>query len=197
MLPSTLPLFPLPNVVLFPGVFLPLHIFEARYRAMTEDALAGDRIIGMALLSPDSTRNMRAGRRSIRSGASGSSPMPSACRMAASTSCCRAWNGFVSSMRTSRASTALGSSNASAATSRRHRITATLRALRDRIETCWCRWSTRRRVDRAADDDRRRPHPRARTVPGPGADRKAGAARDATRWSRARKRSPTCLRSRQ
>ena len=52
MLPSTLPLLPLPNVVLFPGVFLPLHIFEARYRAMTEDALAGDRMIGMALLKP-------------------------------------------------------------------------------------------------------------------------------------------------
>ena len=52
MFPSTLPLFPLPNVVLFPGVFLPLHIFEARYRAMTEDALAGDRMIGMALLKP-------------------------------------------------------------------------------------------------------------------------------------------------
>ena len=52
MSPPTLPLFPLPNVVLFPGVFLPLHIFEARYRAMTEDALAGDRMIGMALLKP-------------------------------------------------------------------------------------------------------------------------------------------------
>ena len=52
MLPSPLPLFPLPNVVLFPGVFLPLHIFEPRYRAMTEDALAGDRMIGMALLKP-------------------------------------------------------------------------------------------------------------------------------------------------
>jgi Lon protease-like protein len=52
MLPSTLPLFPLPNVVLFPGVFLPLHIFESRYRAMTEDALSGDRMIGMALLKP-------------------------------------------------------------------------------------------------------------------------------------------------
>ena len=52
MLPSLLPLFPLPNVVLFPGVFLPLHIFEPRYRAMTEDALSGDRMIGMALLKP-------------------------------------------------------------------------------------------------------------------------------------------------
>ena len=52
MLPATIPLFPLPNVVLFPGVFLPLHIFEERYRAMTRDALAGDRIIGMTLLRP-------------------------------------------------------------------------------------------------------------------------------------------------
>ena len=42
MLPPTIPLFPLPNVVLFPGVFLPLHIFEERYRAMTRDALAGE-----------------------------------------------------------------------------------------------------------------------------------------------------------
>jgi len=52
MLPSTLPLFPLSNVVLFPGVFLPLHIFEPRYRAMVADALAGDRLIGMVLLRP-------------------------------------------------------------------------------------------------------------------------------------------------
>ena len=40
MLPPIIPLFPLPNVVLFPGVFLPLHIFEERYRAMTHDALS-------------------------------------------------------------------------------------------------------------------------------------------------------------
>jgi uncharacterized protein len=52
MLPTTIPLFPLPNVVLFPGVFLPLHIFESRYRAMVRDALGGDRIIGMVLLRP-------------------------------------------------------------------------------------------------------------------------------------------------
>ena len=47
-----LPLFPLPNVVLFPNVFLPLHIFEARYREMVADAIAGDRMIGMVLLRP-------------------------------------------------------------------------------------------------------------------------------------------------
>jgi uncharacterized protein len=52
MLPSTLPLFPLPNVVLFPGVYLPLHIFEPRYREMTRHALEGDRMIGMVLLKP-------------------------------------------------------------------------------------------------------------------------------------------------
>src|SRR4029453_16041386 len=48
-LPATIPIFPLPNVVLFPNVFLPLHIFEPRYRAMIKDALASARIIGMGL----------------------------------------------------------------------------------------------------------------------------------------------------
>jgi Lon protease-like protein len=52
MLPPTIPVFPLPDVVLFPNVFLPLHIFEPRYREMVADSLAGDRIIGMALLRP-------------------------------------------------------------------------------------------------------------------------------------------------
>lgn len=50
--PSLVPLFPLPNVVLFPTVFLPLHVFEPRYREMVRDALEGDRIIGMTLLRP-------------------------------------------------------------------------------------------------------------------------------------------------
>ena len=52
MLPFALPIFPLPTVVLFPNVFLPLHIFEPRYRQMVAEALAGDRIIGMVLLRP-------------------------------------------------------------------------------------------------------------------------------------------------
>ena len=47
-----LSLFPLPNVVLFPNVFLPLHIFEPRYREMVADAAASDRMIGMVLLRP-------------------------------------------------------------------------------------------------------------------------------------------------
>ena len=46
------PLFPLPSVVLFPGMFLPLHIFEPRYREMTRDALQGEKLIAMALLKP-------------------------------------------------------------------------------------------------------------------------------------------------
>jgi uncharacterized protein len=52
MLPATIPIFPLPNVVLFPNVFLPLHIFEPRYRQLVTDALAGERMIGMVLLQP-------------------------------------------------------------------------------------------------------------------------------------------------
>jgi Lon protease-like protein len=47
-----LPIFPLPNVVLFPNVFLPLHIFEPRYREMVADAIRNDRMIGMVLLRP-------------------------------------------------------------------------------------------------------------------------------------------------
>src|SRR5262245_6454674 len=47
-----LPIFPLPNVVLFPNFFLPLHIFEPRYREMIADALSADRLIGMVLLRP-------------------------------------------------------------------------------------------------------------------------------------------------
>jgi len=45
-----LPLFPLPSVVLFPGVSLPLHIFEPRYREMVAHALTADHLIGMVLL---------------------------------------------------------------------------------------------------------------------------------------------------
>ena len=51
-LPTEIPLFPLPEVVLFPGVPRPLLIFEPRYREMVADALKGNRIIGMVLLRP-------------------------------------------------------------------------------------------------------------------------------------------------
>jgi Lon protease-like protein len=46
-LPENLPVFPLTGVMLLPGTALPLHIFEPRYRAMVEDALAGDKVFGM------------------------------------------------------------------------------------------------------------------------------------------------------
>jgi uncharacterized protein len=52
-LPNFIPIFPLPNVVLFPEVPLPLHIFEPRYCAMVRDALAGPGLIGMVLLRGD------------------------------------------------------------------------------------------------------------------------------------------------
>jgi Lon protease-like protein len=46
-LPDTLPVFPLGNAVLLPGGALPLNIFEPRYLNMVEDAMQGDRLIGM------------------------------------------------------------------------------------------------------------------------------------------------------
>lgn len=47
------PLFPLPTVCLFPHVMLPLHIFEPRYRQLTEDALKSNGLVAMAVLRPD------------------------------------------------------------------------------------------------------------------------------------------------
>jgi Lon protease-like protein len=49
-LPALVPLFPLPNMVLFPGAVLPLHIFEERYKQMTGDVLRSHRQVAMALL---------------------------------------------------------------------------------------------------------------------------------------------------
>lgn len=45
-------LFPLPNLVMFPHVLQPLHVFEPRYLEMVEEALESDRLIGMAVLAP-------------------------------------------------------------------------------------------------------------------------------------------------
>ncbi len=57
-LPSVVPLFPLPNAVLFPGVPLPLHIFEPRYRELVRDvSRVEDRLIGMVLLRGDWRRD--------------------------------------------------------------------------------------------------------------------------------------------
>ena len=44
---TRLSIFPLPGAILFPGMHLPLHIFEPRYRALVGDAMVRDRRIGM------------------------------------------------------------------------------------------------------------------------------------------------------
>src|SRR5438105_2176036 len=49
-IPGGIPLFPLPNLVFFPLTYLPLHIFESRYRRMVRDAASSHQMIGMVLL---------------------------------------------------------------------------------------------------------------------------------------------------
>jgi len=56
-----LSIFPLPGALLFPGLHLPLHIFEPRYRAMVSDAMARDRRIGMIQPSDDDDGLYRVG----------------------------------------------------------------------------------------------------------------------------------------
>jgi ATP-dependent Lon protease len=51
---SELPLFPL-SIVLFPGVPLPLHIFEPRYRQMLEDIQTGDSLFGLSYFDPSTS----------------------------------------------------------------------------------------------------------------------------------------------
>jgi ATP-dependent Lon protease len=48
---SALPLFPLPQTVLFPGALLPLHVFEPRYRTMVRDALDTHRALAVVLIT--------------------------------------------------------------------------------------------------------------------------------------------------
>ncbi len=47
-----LPVFPLPQAVLFPGVVMPLHLFEPRYRALAEHCINGDKTLALASLQP-------------------------------------------------------------------------------------------------------------------------------------------------
>lgn len=47
-----LPLFPLPNAVLFPGAILPLHFFEPRYRALAEYCVRGPRVMAIGAIQP-------------------------------------------------------------------------------------------------------------------------------------------------
>jgi len=55
--PERLGVFPLPPLVLFPHVHLPLHIFEPRYRTLLEHAMAADRRFVMAVLKPGYEEN--------------------------------------------------------------------------------------------------------------------------------------------
>jgi ATP-dependent Lon protease len=50
---GALPLFPLPQTVLFPEAHLPLHVFEPRYREMVRDALDSHRTIAVVLITDD------------------------------------------------------------------------------------------------------------------------------------------------
>ena len=49
-IPQVIPLFPLPNLVFFPRTYVPLHIFEPRYREMVQATAASHRMVGMVLL---------------------------------------------------------------------------------------------------------------------------------------------------
>jgi uncharacterized protein len=51
--PTVLPVFPLPGALLLPRGQMPLNIFEPRYLAMVDDALRGDRVIGVIQPDPE------------------------------------------------------------------------------------------------------------------------------------------------
>ena len=51
-----LPIFPLPGTVFFPHTLLPLHVFEPRYRQMTEHVLASHQHMAVALVDPRQTQ---------------------------------------------------------------------------------------------------------------------------------------------
>src|SRR5690349_8249574 len=54
---GALPLFPLPQTVLFPGALLPLHVFEPRYRTMVKDCLTTHKAMAIALISETGERD--------------------------------------------------------------------------------------------------------------------------------------------
>jgi ATP-dependent Lon protease len=54
---DVLPIFPLPQTVLFPGALLPLHVFEPRYRAMVKDCLATHKAMAIALICETGERD--------------------------------------------------------------------------------------------------------------------------------------------
>ena len=65
-LPQTLPIFPLTGVVLLPHSALPLNVFEPRYLALVDDALSGNRLIGM--IQPTESEDDCAEAQTVRGG---------------------------------------------------------------------------------------------------------------------------------
>jgi len=51
---ATIAIFPLPNIILFPGAFLPLHIFESRYRLMLDYCIESDYEMAITSLKANS-----------------------------------------------------------------------------------------------------------------------------------------------
>jgi Lon protease-like protein len=56
---DALPVFPLPQTVLFPGALLPLHVFEPRYRTLIKDCLASHKVLAVSLIREAAERNER------------------------------------------------------------------------------------------------------------------------------------------
>lgn len=55
---ETLPIFPLANVVLFPKLRVPLHLFEPRYRQLGRDAIDGELPVGMVSVRPEHANDL-------------------------------------------------------------------------------------------------------------------------------------------
>jgi Lon protease-like protein len=70
-LPQVVPVFPVDGALLLPRGLLPLNVFEPRYLNMVDDAMAGDRLIGMVQTRAGGTRPTR---RSAPWAASAASP---------------------------------------------------------------------------------------------------------------------------
>ena len=167
--------------MLFPNVFLPLHIFEPRYRQMVSEALAGDRMIGMVLLQPGYEEDYDGRPPIYRTGCSGLITHAERLDDGGSTWCCAASRSSRSHARRNR--------RPAVSTQRRDHADRRIRARRSAtelpsaaqaLEKLLAPLMTKRpRTQPAAGDAGRRSHQRAGAVSRVRADRKAGAARTA------------------
>lgn len=92
-LPQSLPIFPLGGVLLLPCGHLPLNIFELRYRAMVEDAMASDRMIGMVQTCDETVKAVKNDTPVFKTGCAGKitefSETPDGCYLITLTGVCR------------------------------------------------------------------------------------------------------------